>query len=83
MLGVLERELTLGPDGEARYRERLNELAVEDESELARRIRDREVDATDDRLVTALWAITRDRLLVSNPKYLSGEVDDQPLHARA
>ncbi|GAB2888468.1 DUF6285 domain-containing protein [Nocardioides pacificus] len=81
LLRTLERELALGPGGEERFQHRLAELGAADEEDLARRIRTRDLDPADERLLDALRTITGDRLAVANPKYLSDEVDDDPRSA--
>lgn len=81
LLGVLERELEHGPESEDRFVDLLRELGVNDEAELAERIRVGEVDTADKGLIAALRTMTRLRLMVSNPKYLSDEIDDDPRRA--
>ena len=70
VLSMVERELQLGDEQAAAHRERLTLLGCSDDAELARRIRDGELD---DRLVEVrdlVWASVRDKLAVANPKYL-------------
>lgn len=71
VLGTVERELARGPEDERRHDQRLADLGVSGDEELARLIRADEFPA--DRtaqLVAALRADVRARLLVSNPAYL-------------
>ena len=51
-------------------RARLDELGCADEAELARRIRDGELDDDAERVRELVWASVRDKLSVANPKYL-------------
>ncbi|HZN14782.1 MAG TPA: DUF6285 domain-containing protein [Acidimicrobiales bacterium] len=70
VLGMVEREIRLGPDQRAAHERGLAELAVADEQELADAIRN---GALDDRLDDVRAFVTetvRAKLLVANPKYL-------------
>lgn len=75
-LGMLERELRLGPELDAAERARLAELLGHDSdvsalrAELARRIRDGSLDDRRAEVVAAVRASVRDKLLVSNPDYV-------------
>ncbi len=75
-LGMLERELRLGPDLDAAERARLAELLGHEDdlpaltAELSRRIRDGSLDDRPAEVITAVRASVRDKLLVSNPDYL-------------
>jgi hypothetical protein len=75
-LGMLERELRLGPDLDAAERRRLAALLGHDAdlstltAELARRIRDGSLDDRHDEVVAAVRESVRAKLLVSNPGYV-------------
>lgn len=71
-LEVVGRELTLGPEQAAAHRARLQMLGVDTDGELAAAIRAGRFD-DDPRLIEALRADTRDRLLVANPRWLPPE----------
>jgi hypothetical protein len=68
VLEVVRRELALGPAQERAHRERLAALGVDDDADLARRLRSGEVDAADVR--DAVLASVVDKLRVANPRYL-------------
>ena len=78
VLGMVERELRLGPEQEARHRRGLDRLGVADDAELARAIRD---GAVDDRL-PEVWSVVeetvRDKLMVANPRHLEGPAPPAP-----
>lgn len=78
LLDVLDRELAQGPAGEERFEAALARLGCADETELALRIREGDLDLEDPGLAEALWVITRDRLAVANPRYLDDDVPDDP-----
>ncbi len=70
VLGMVEREITLGPDQAVRHAEGLAELGVASERELADQIRS---GALDDCLAEVRAFVTetvRAKLEVANPKYL-------------
>jgi hypothetical protein len=75
-LGMLERELRLGPELDAADRERLARLLGHDAdlsaltSELAGRIRDGSLDNRRDQVFAAVRESVRAKLLVSNPAYV-------------
>lgn len=71
-LEVVQRELELGPEQEEAHRARLSSLGVASDTELAEAIREGRFDE-DERLIEALRADTRDRLLVANPRWLPAE----------
>jgi len=74
-LGMLERELRLGPELVVAERDRLGALLGHDAdvatltTELANRIRDGSLDDRRDDVVAALRESVRAKLLVSNPNY--------------
>ena len=68
VLEVVRRELALGPAQERAHRERLAALGVDDDADLARRLRSGEVEAADVR--DAVLASVVDKLRVANPRYL-------------
>jgi Domain of unknown function (DUF6285) len=75
-LGMVERELTLGPDLDRRERERLAQLLGHDGelrdlmAELAGKIRDGSLDDRRDEVVDCVRESVRAKLLVANPKHL-------------
>jgi Domain of unknown function (DUF6285) len=75
-LGMLERELRLGPELDAAEWARLAELLGRDgdirnlTAELARRIRDGSLDDRRAEVIAVVRASVRDKLLVSNPDYV-------------
>jgi hypothetical protein len=75
-LGMLDRELRLGPDIDAAERQRLAALLGHDAdlptltAELARRIRDGSLDDRRDEVMVAVRESVRAKLLVSNPSYV-------------
>jgi hypothetical protein len=71
VLGMVERELTLGQAQAAAHRARLAQLGCSDEAALAARIRSGELDDRLPEVRDLVWATVRDKLEVANPKYLS------------
>lgn len=72
-LRMVERELALGGEQGALYREGLEALGFASEAELAAAIRAGGVDGRLDEVVSFVTATVRARLEVANPRYL-----DQP-----
>lgn len=70
VLAMVERELALGADQAAVHAQRLAQLGCADDGELARRIRNGELDDRLDEVRTLVWASVRDKLAVANPRYL-------------
>jgi hypothetical protein len=79
-LGMLERELRLGPDLDAAERARLGAVLGQDADvitltgELADRIRDGSLDERRDEVVATVRESVRAKLLVANPHYLGDDV---------
>jgi hypothetical protein len=69
-LGIIERELQLGPAIAALHAARLAELGYADDAALAAALRAGDLDATWERVAPALASSARDQLLVANPSYL-------------
>jgi hypothetical protein len=69
VLATVERELGFGAEQDAAHRERLASLGVTDDAELARAIRDGDLDDRLDAVRAAVRADVADRLSVANPKY--------------
>ena len=69
-LGIVERELRLGPSIAAAHAARLAELGYADDGALAAALRAGDLDTTWRRVAPALAASARDQLLVANPSYL-------------
>lgn len=72
VLGMVEREIELGPAQAEKHAARLAALGVADDAELAAAVREGRV-ADDHALVTALEQAVRAKLEVANPGYLAGE----------
>jgi hypothetical protein len=70
VLGMVQRELEVGPAQGAAHRARLDALGFADEAALASAIRAGDVDDRYDEIKTAVAATVRDKLTVANPKYL-------------
>ena len=68
MLAIVGRELQLGEQQRIDHDERLAELGVADDAELAARIRSGELSG--ERVRTLVWDSVRDKLAVANPRYL-------------
>lgn len=69
-LGVVERELRLGPSIAAAHAARLSELGYADDAALAAALRSGSLDTSWMRVAPALAASARDQLLVAHPSYL-------------
>ncbi len=70
VLAMVEREVALGADQAAVHTQRLAQLGCADDEELARRIRNGELDDRLEEVRTLVWASVRDKLAVANPRYL-------------
>jgi hypothetical protein len=70
VLGMVHRELEVGPAQAAAHRARLDALGFADEAELAAAIRRGDVDDRYDEIKSAVAATVHDKLTVANPKYL-------------
>lgn len=79
-LGMLEREVRLGPELDAAERARLGDLLGQDAdvatltTELATRIRDGSLDDRRDEVIATVRESVRAKLLVANPDYLGDQV---------
>jgi aminoglycoside phosphotransferase (APT) family kinase protein len=69
-LGVVERELRLGPSLASAHAARLAELGYADDAALADALRAGDLDADWKRVAPSLAASARDQLRVANPSYL-------------
>ena len=69
-LGIVERELRLGPSIAVAHSARLADLGYADDATLAAALRAGDLDTTWRRVAEALAASARDQLLVANPSYL-------------
>jgi hypothetical protein len=69
-LGIVERELRLGPSIAGAHAARLAELGYADDAALAAALRAGDLDADRGAVASALAASARDQLLVANPSYL-------------
>ena len=76
-LGIIRRELELGPGLEAEEHQRLRQILGRDggldelNAELFRRIRDGSIDYQDQNLISHLYRTTMGRLSIDNPRYSS------------
>jgi hypothetical protein len=74
-LAILEREWRLGPDADAREKERLATLLGQDGTldelnrELARQLREGQRDERDTALMAHLEATIADKIAIANPKW--------------
>lgn len=70
VLAMVERELQVGAAQAAVHADRLAQLGCVDEHDLARKIREGELDDRLPEVLELVWATVRDKLTVANPKYL-------------
>jgi len=70
VLGMVQREIELGPAQEAAHRERLDALGFESDAELAAAIRRGDIDDRYDEIKSSVYDSVVDKLRVANPKYL-------------
>jgi len=70
VLGMVQREIELGPAQEAAHRERLDTLGFESDADLAAVIRRGDIDDRYDEIKSAVYDSVVDKLRVANPKYL-------------
>jgi hypothetical protein len=71
VLAMVERELEFGASQAVAHAARLAQLGCADDRELARRIRDGELDDRLPEVRELVWATVWDKLTVANPKYLA------------
>jgi hypothetical protein len=71
VLGIVEREIELGPEQAAKHRARLARLGVVDDAELAGAIRRREFDDRAEELRVLLTESVLEKLAVANPRYIT------------
>ncbi|GAA3467203.1 DUF6285 domain-containing protein [Nonomuraea roseola] len=69
VLGMVERELELGPSHALAHAERLDRLGVADDAELAAAVREGRFE--EEELLGVLTAAVRDKLMVANPRHLA------------
>jgi hypothetical protein len=69
VLGMVERELELGPDQRRDHAAALARLGVRDEAELAAAIRDGALDDRRDEVLAVVRATVRAKLAVAHPGY--------------
>jgi len=70
VIAMVEREIDLGPTQAAEHQQRLDQLGVADDAELAAAIRDRRFDDRSDELRSLLAEMVADKLAVANPGYV-------------
>jgi aminoglycoside phosphotransferase (APT) family kinase protein len=71
VVGIVERQVTLGPEHEARYAAGLADLGATSTAALCAAIRDGRFDDDPDTLYRFLATSVRDRLAVANPRHLA------------
>jgi hypothetical protein len=71
VLGMVEREMQLGPAQADAHGGRLGELGFDSDEALAEAIRAGRLDDRDTEVRAALLESVRDKLLVANPRYLT------------
>jgi hypothetical protein len=71
VVGMVARELVLGPEQAAAHAARLEELGVHSDAELAASIRSGALDGRADEVRAAVRAAVADKLAVANPGYVS------------
>jgi hypothetical protein len=76
VIGMVGREIELGPAQSAAHAGRLARLGVADDTELAAAIRERRFDDRAAELRELLADSVADKLAVANPAYLLGERDN-------
>ncbi|MFL5822280.1 MAG: DUF6285 domain-containing protein [Solirubrobacteraceae bacterium] len=69
VLSIVERELQLGEEQAKAHRERLDRLGFENNRELARAIREGELDDRHELLAAELREMAADKLAVARPGY--------------
>ena len=70
VLGIVEREIELGPQQAEAHAARLERLGVADDRELADAIRSGTIDYRDEAVRELVWDSVVDKLTVANPRYL-------------
>ena len=75
VIGVVMRELTLGPDQAAAHAARLAALGVTDEAELSAAIRSGALDDRMDEVRAVVRATVADKLAVAHPGYATDSED--------
>ena len=70
VLGIVEREIELGPRQAEAHAARLARLGVADDRELADAIRAGTIDYRDESVRELVWDSVVDKLAVANPRYL-------------
>jgi len=70
VLGMVQREIELGPAQEATHHERLDALGFDSDTDLAAAIRRGDIDDRYDEIKSAVYDSVIDKLRVANPKYL-------------
>jgi len=70
VLAIVEREIELGPAQSVRHHQRLDQLGVSSDHELAAAIRAGDLDDRLDETRTLVWDSVHDKLRVANPGYL-------------
>lgn len=70
VLGIVARELQMGQEQETAHEDRLQGLGYGDDIELARAIRDGEVDHRDRAVIDAVHESVVAKLQVARPRYL-------------
>ena len=79
VLGMVEREIELGTAQAVAHHDRLAQLGVADDAELAAAIRRREFDGRQTELLGLLTEAVLDKLAVANPGYVKRPHDGRPV----
>ena len=77
VLAMVERELEVAPQQSAAHAARLAEFDCADDAELARRIREGELDHRLSEVRAAVYASVLDKLAVANPKYVAEQNNER------
>lgn len=70
VLGIVAREIELGPQQAQSHAARLEHLGASDDRELADAIRSGVIDYRDESVRGLIWDSVIDKLAVANPRYL-------------
>ena len=73
VLAMVSREITLGPAQAEAHARRLAEFGCSDDGELARAIRNGDLDARLAEVVAAVESAVDDKLSVANPRYFEAD----------
>jgi hypothetical protein len=77
VVGMVAREIVLGPDQANAHARRLEALGVRTDAELAAAIRSGALDSRSEEVRAVVHDAVRDKLAVANPRYLLQEGQDR------